>query len=180
MIRGVNRCILRLCLAAFLAVAGRAEAAEWSQKYVNGLPDSAFASVEVTPGGKTIRHLPHHDHTGALDLPHLLNALARHSQVHWTDPANAAPAREHLEAHMREVRAERLERMRVVLPLDLNRATVEELAELPFIGPARASAIVEERERRRRFQYVEELRGVIGIGPIIFDAIRDLVTVGEN
>ena len=171
---------LWLYLLVWLAMPGLAGAEEWSQKYINSLPDSAFASVEMTPEGKKIRHLPHHDHTGALDLPHLLNALARHSQVTWVDPLSApAPARQHLLAHMQAVREERLARIRIGLPVDLNRATAEELSELPFIGPARAFAILEERERRRRFQFVEELKEVIGIGPIIFDAIKDLVTIGQ-
>lgn len=180
MVKSPNRLHLWLLVALFLMFAANGWAEEWSQKYINSLPDSAFASVEVTPEGKKIRHLPHHDHTGALDLPHLLNALARHSQVKWVDPANAGPAREHLSAHVREIREERLVRLRVKLPLDLNRATAEELEQLPFIGPARAFAILEERERRRHFRFVEELKGVIGIGPFIFEAIKDLVTVGEQ
>lgn len=53
-----------------------AAAEEWSRAYVNKLPNSAFAAIETTPDGKTVRHLPHHDHTGALDIPHLKNALA--------------------------------------------------------------------------------------------------------
>jgi len=168
---------LWLLPSLFLMLTRNAWAEEWSQKYINSLPDTAFASVEVTPEGKRIRHLPHHDHTGALDLPHLLNALARHSQVKWVDPLSAAPARQHLLAHMQELREERLARIPIRVPVDLNRATAEELAEVPFIGPAKAVAIREERDRRGRFRYVEELRQVIGIGPIILDAINDLVTV---
>lgn len=180
MIRRGIRCAVSVGLAAGLAMPGPARAEQWSHRYINSLPDWAFASVEVSPQGKTIRHLPHHDHTGALDLPHLLNALARHPQVKWIDPASAGPARAHLEAHMRAVREERLAHARVRFPLDLNRATAEELAELPFIGPTRAAAILEEREGRGRFRFVEELREVIGIGPIIFDAVKDLVTVGPD
>jgi competence ComEA-like helix-hairpin-helix protein len=180
MIRRGSRGALAPYLLVWLAMPGVARAAEWSQKYINSLPDSAFASVEATAEGKKIRHLPHHDHTGALDVPHLLNALARHSQVKWVDPLSAPAARQHLLAHMQAVREERLARVRIRLPVDLNRATAEELAELPFIGPARAFAILEERERRRGFQFVEELKEVIGIGPIIFDAIKDLVTIGES
>jgi DNA uptake protein ComE-like DNA-binding protein len=36
------------------------------------------------------------------------------------------------------------------------------------------------QERRRPFQFVEELTEVIGIGPIICDAIKDLVTIGQS
>ncbi len=96
------------------------------------------------------------------------------------DPANAEPAWKHLKAHLQEIRDASLARMRIWLPLDLNRATSEQLEQLPFIGPARAFAILEERERRGHFLFVEELREVMRIGPIIFDAIKDLVAVGKN
>ncbi|MFQ5848206.1 MAG: ComEA family DNA-binding protein [Candidatus Methylomirabilales bacterium] len=180
MMQKVRRRSWWLWLCIVLAVPGLGGAERWSRKYINSLPDSAFASIERTPDGKKQRHLPHHDHTGALDLPHLLNALARHSQVTWLDPAHAAPARAHLAAHMQRLREERLAHVRIRLPLDLNQATARELEQLPFIGPARAFAILEERERRGRFQFIEELREVIGIGPIIFDAIKDLVIVKHN
>jgi len=48
--------------------------------------------------------------------------------------------------------------------LDLNRASEEDLTVLPGIGPARARAIVEARERAP-FARVQELEGVHGIGP---------------
>ena len=62
-------------------------------------------------------------------------------------------------------------------PLDLNTATLDQLDELPGIGPATAKAIISERERRGRFRSVEELLDVRGIGPAKLDALRDLVTV---
>lgn len=59
--------------------------AQWTRAYVNALPDTAFLYVE--PGGqkdkagktipRTLRHFPVRDRDGALDLPHLRNALAR-------------------------------------------------------------------------------------------------------
>lgn len=62
-------------------------------------------------------------------------------------------------------------------PLDLNTATLEQLEELPGVGPATAQAILDEREQRGRFGSVEELLDVRGIGPAKLDQIRDLVTV---
>jgi competence ComEA-like helix-hairpin-helix protein len=62
-------------------------------------------------------------------------------------------------------------------PLDLNRASAEELGRLPGIGPTLAGQIVRARERRGRFASLEDLRAVPGIGPKKFDGIRDLVSV---
>jgi competence protein ComEA len=62
-------------------------------------------------------------------------------------------------------------------PLDLNTATLEQLDELPGVGPATAKAILAERERRGRFRSVEDLLDVRGIGPAKLDGLRDLVTV---
>ena len=64
-------------------------------------------------------------------------------------------------------------------PLDLNRATVAELARLPGVGPGLAQRIFDERERRGKFESPEELRHVVGVGPKKLGALRDLVTVGE-
>jgi competence ComEA-like helix-hairpin-helix protein len=64
-------------------------------------------------------------------------------------------------------------------PLDINRATVAELARLPGVGPGLAQRIFDERERRGRFDSPEALRRVVGIGPKKLAALRDLVTVGE-
>lgn len=62
-------------------------------------------------------------------------------------------------------------------PLDLNTATVDELDALPGVGPATASAIVDDRERNGPFAAVEDLERVPGIGPAKLAALRDLVTV---
>ena len=61
------------------------ENAEWTARYINDLPDSAFLYIE--PGGKKdeegkttprrLRHFPYRDASGKIDLPHLRNALAR-------------------------------------------------------------------------------------------------------
>ena len=61
--------------------------------------------------------------------------------------------------------------------LNINTATVEELTSLPNIGPSRAAAIVDYREREGPFGSVDELTNVGGIGEKITDSIRDLVVV---
>jgi competence ComEA-like helix-hairpin-helix protein len=61
--------------------------------------------------------------------------------------------------------------------LDLNRATGEELQALPGIGPALADRILAERARVGRFQAVEDLLEVSGIGPATLARLLPLVRV---
>ncbi len=62
-------------------------------------------------------------------------------------------------------------------PIDLNTATVAELDQLPGVGPATASAIIEHRDESGPFASVDDLTDVKGIGPAKLDALRDLVRV---
>ncbi|MBU3688560.1 MAG: hypothetical protein B7C54_10565 [Acidimicrobiales bacterium mtb01] len=62
-------------------------------------------------------------------------------------------------------------------PLDLNAATVEQLDQLPGVGPATANAIVARRAEIGRFVSVDDLLDVPGLGPAKVAAIRGLVTV---
>ena len=100
----VKRIFYRVAVFLFLSffVVSPARAEEWNRTYINALPDSAFAAVEMTPDGKKVRHLPHHDNTGALDIPHLKSARARLKQVKWLDPSSEGKARDHLDQHWQE------------------------------------------------------------------------------
>lgn len=62
-------------------------------------------------------------------------------------------------------------------PLDLNRATLEDLRRLPGIGPALARRIVVARERSGRFAAVDDLESVPGVGAGKLARLRDFVTV---
>ena len=163
--------LLLLCFVTF------ASAAQWSRRYINSLDDSAFAAIEITSEGKKMRHLPHHDHTGKLDVTHLLSALGRIHQVKWIDPRSKQAAEQHLRDHMKEYRQARLAGGRVRFPVDLNAASVDELMALPFFSRKTAEAVVLYREKRGRFKSVDELMRVEGVGPDAFEAIADLVTV---
>jgi competence protein ComEA len=61
--------------------------------------------------------------------------------------------------------------------VNLNTATQAQLEALPGIGPAFATAIISEREKRGGFKSVNELREVRGIGEKRFADLRTRVTV---
>lgn len=60
--------------------------------------------------------------------------------------------------------------------IDLNTASVEQLQTLPGIGPSKARAIVEYREKQP-FSKPEDIMNVSGIGPKTFEKIKDRITV---
>ncbi|HET8530518.1 MAG TPA: helix-hairpin-helix domain-containing protein [Methylomirabilota bacterium] len=64
-------------------------------------------------------------------------------------------------------------------PLDVNHADAVALARLPGVGAGMAQRIVEERERRGRFDSPEALRYVLGMGPKKLAAIRPFITVRD-
>jgi comEA protein len=61
-------------------------------------------------------------------------------------------------------------------PVNINRATREELERLPGVGPALAGRIVEHRERHGAFRRVEHLLVVRGISERRFAELRAHVT----
>jgi len=61
--------------------------------------------------------------------------------------------------------------------LSLNRATIAQLDSLPGIGPKRAEAIVEDRERNGPFSSVDGLTRVPGIKPALVARVRERLQV---
>ena len=65
-------------------------------------------------------------------------------------------------------------------PLDMNRATAEQLDELPGIGPALAERILTFRAENGPYAGPEDLQAVPGIGPAIWEDISPYVFFGEE
>lgn len=62
------------------------------------------------------------------------------------------------------------------LMVSLSSATVDELDELPGVGPITAQKIVDYRTEHGPFASVDDLDAVPGIGPTRIEQLRDLVT----
>lgn len=64
--------------------------------------------------------------------------------------------------------------------VNLNQATCDELTQLKGIGPATAQKIVDFREANGPFKRIEDLMKVKGIGPKIFENIREQITLEQS
>jgi competence ComEA-like helix-hairpin-helix protein len=175
--RSEKRWFFRISIIFLLLIVSQASAENWSRRYIESLPDSAFAAVEITKDGKKIRHLPHHDHSGEIDINHLRSALGRIHQVKWTDPANSTKAKDHLDQHYQVYKQERAKAHGLKSPIDINNASIDELMQLPHIGERLAIAIIEYRKTRGGFKTISELMLVPGIGKKILGDIEDLVSL---
>jgi len=60
-------------------------------------------------------------------------------------------------------------------PIHLNTATVEQLDELPGVGPVTAQKIIDYREQHGAFSSVDDLDAIPGIGPARLEQLREVV-----
>lgn len=61
--------------------------------------------------------------------------------------------------------------------ININNATVDDFMKLSGIGEAKAKKIVEYRESIGKFNSIEDIKNVSGIGDSIFDKIKDYITI---
>ena len=64
--------------------------------------------------------------------------------------------------------------------IDINTASMDQLQQIPGVGPVLAQRIVTYREQNGGFQAVEQLTEVSGIGEATFAQMQPMVTVGAG
>ncbi len=65
----------------------------------------------------------------------------------------------------------------VVGKININTADISLLTTLPNIGESKAQAIISKREEKGKFNSIDELKEVSGIGDSTFEKLKDLITV---
>lgn len=64
--------------------------------------------------------------------------------------------------------------------ININTASISELQQLPRVGAKVAQRIVDFREKHGKFQRIEEIMKVQGIGEKTFEEMKDQITVGDK
>lgn len=146
----------------------------WHQTIIEKLPDTSFALIEETPTGK-LRHCPHHDINGVLDEEQLIYVLGTLDRETWSDNNQLTIAKKHLEAHYIKYRNE-AKKKGIPETVNINKASLTQLVSLPQIGPVLAVKIVEYR-KQKKFESIEEIKKVEGIGEGTFHSIRHYLTI---
>ena len=99
-------------------------------------------------------------------------------QLVWVPYIETAPAAAPTSAAVQTQReTEQASTTSPSFPINLNTATFEELLALPGIGDVRARSIIDYRSTHGPFQSIEDIQAVEGIGPGIFEKVKELITV---
>lgn len=72
---------------------------------------------------------------------------------------------------------EEIEKEETLGLININTAPISELDKLEGIGEAKASAIVEYREKNGLFKSIDDIKNVSGISESLFEKIKDFITI---
>ena len=61
--------------------------------------------------------------------------------------------------------------------ISINTATIEELKKIPGLGESKAKSIIEYREKNGKFEKIEDITNVSGIGKTTFEKFKDYITI---
>lgn len=72
------------------------------------------------------------------------------------------------------------EKKAVNVIVNINKASVDEIATLPGIGEKTAKLIIEYRDKNGSFKKIEDIRKVKGVGEKLFEKIKGNITVEDE
>lgn len=87
------------------------------------------------------------------------------------DPRSSEIETEQLILYLQELAAD---------PVNINRASLDELLQVPGLNLKKAGAIIEYREGAKPFESIQELKEVPGIGRVTVEKVRPYVTPGRG
>lgn len=67
--------------------------------------------------------------------------------------------------------------MEIDTKISINTASIDLLMTLPGIGEAKAKNIISYREKEGKFQKIEDIMNISGIGESVFEKIKDYITI---
>ena len=65
----------------------------------------------------------------------------------------------------------------IIILININTANVQELDSLPGVGEATANKIVKYREEKGKFNSIEEIKNVNGIGDKKYEELKALISI---
>jgi len=166
--------LLLLTLTCFCQSRGYCET--WTDVTIRLLGDSSFAMVELDENGNRIKHCPHHDINGVLDMNQVIYCLGTLEMESWLSPDSRKAAQKHLMKHYKKFTADMRKKI-IPEEVDMNSASLSRLVSLPNIGPVLAVRIVKYRETVAIFFTPEDIMKVQGVSRGTFQAIRHYVKV---
>lgn len=81
------------------------------------------------------------------------------------------------DACVKEATTNKEEKQATSKQVSLNHGTKEDFESLAGIGPSKASAIIEYRNEHGKFETIEEIKNVSGIGDATYEKIKDNLTL---
>ncbi len=108
------------------------------------------------------------------EYPEFVSPPAVEKPIQLAEPLPQKPVVVTEKAPIGKLEKKEKEKFQAALKININTASAEELEKIPYVGPARAKAIIAARP----YQSIEDIMNASRFGPGIFPRIKDYITVG--